>query len=310
MANLKDIRFNIKTYLAILWSMFTVTMITWWWIYGLRLSNEVLAIDPRMAKGYRMLLWEGGSLLIVVSIGGLALTMYVYRDSKRTESLRLFFAGFSHDIKTSIARLRLQSDVLMEEPEFQSHVVLKRLVQDISRLELQLENSLMLASPSDTKLILERNLFGEILSKVRTDFPELQFQLEKDFAILADRRAVYAILRNLFYNSSRHGEATKINIKIERIGAFYQIIILDNGKGRKVTREQTTLQSDASRSNRNGSGTGMGLNLSQNLVQRMDGQFEVLDSENGFAVKIVLPAADKDTKLAASTNSSGNGEVK
>ena len=138
---------HVKTALAIIWFAFTFSLVTWWWIFFLlRLNPTEDASIEQLRKSHRMFAWEGSILLAAILLGGIALVIFTYRDQKRHQRLRFFFSTFSHDIKTSIARLRLQAEVLEEDLHSNTHPVMKRLIQDIQRLDLQLENSLLLSN--------------------------------------------------------------------------------------------------------------------------------------------------------------------
>ncbi|MFZ4405548.1 MAG: sensor histidine kinase, partial [Pseudobdellovibrionaceae bacterium] len=97
-------RHHYKTILAVMWFLFTFSLVTWWWIYGLHQVSIYYPTD--FQKKYSMLLWEGFFLLVTLFAGGAALIFFTWQDQRRHEKLKLFFSTFTHDLKTSISRLR------------------------------------------------------------------------------------------------------------------------------------------------------------------------------------------------------------
>mgnify|MGYP001612900147 CR=1 FL=1 len=137
---------NLKIWLAVVWLMFTLAMVLWWWSLG-------LSKMPDNAK-YSMMMWEGAFFVLATLTGGSVLIWLLIKDQARHQQIKTFFATFSHDLKTSIARLRLQADVMKETGESRHDPSLERLAQDIYRLDLQLENSLILAQGDQTQILI------------------------------------------------------------------------------------------------------------------------------------------------------------
>src|SRR5216110_1914303 len=136
-----------------LWVVFTVTLAGWWLIFGLRqldlLNRLNLEGAVQLHRHYQMLLWEGGVLIASLIGGGLALFYYAQREQKRHAQVEEFFAAFTHDAKTSLASLRLQTEALREDlANTGPSALLDRLLSDTLRLQLQLENSLFLVNLS------------------------------------------------------------------------------------------------------------------------------------------------------------------
>jgi signal transduction histidine kinase len=118
-------RTRIKTVLAIVWLLITFSIVAWWLVYSLQREDI-------SESAHRMFAWEGSILLACVLLGGGTMAFLTYKDEQRQHRLQFFFSTFSHDIKTSIARLRLQADVLEEDAEQSKNPVFKRLLHDIT----------------------------------------------------------------------------------------------------------------------------------------------------------------------------------
>jgi signal transduction histidine kinase len=277
---------KVKTALAIIWFAFTFSLVAWWWVFFLmRLDPDVATLE-QIHKSHRMFAWEGSILLAAILIGGVALVVFTYRDQKRHQRLSFFFSTFSHDIKTSIARLRLQAEVL-EEDQAGKHPVMKRLIQDIQRLDLQLENSLLLSNSEAGTLLSEDVSLRDIFSSLRIEFPELGVELEKEAFVRGDRRALLSVFKNLLQNSVLHGQASSVKIKVrEASTGTLQLDIEDDGLGFKGEHKKLgseLLISQDARSN------GIGLLITKRLIEKMNGKVTFKSQENaGFQTHITI----------------------
>lgn len=269
----KVIKQNMKTVLAVIWFVFTFALVTWWWIYFLMRTTNTAT--------HTMFAWEGSILLAAILFGGISLIVFSYRDQRRHKRLLFFFATFSHDIKTSIARLRLQAEVLEEEAQGQAHPVLKRLVNDIYRLDLQLENSLQLANLEEGRPHLEDVALTSLIATLRSEFPDISIELEKDAVIRGDRRALISILRNLLQNSVQHGKASVVRIKVKALAnSRLEVVVQDNGLGIKGSPEKLGSEILVSTDAR---GNGIGLLITKRLIRKMGGEIQFLSQDKeGF----------------------------
>lgn len=267
------IRSHLKTVLAIIWFAFTFALVTWWWIFFL--------LKLEGARQHRMIAWEGSILLGSILIGGIALIVFTFRDKKRHDRLRFFFSTFSHDIKTSIARLRLQAEVLEEDLQGNSPPVMKRLIADIQRLDLQLENSLLLANVEESPLLHEEISLSGLLSSLRIEFSDLSVELEREATIHGDRRGFMSVVRNLLQNSVLHGKATTVRIKVKVISdSRLELTFEDDGLGFKGASRKLGSELLNSKDSR---GNGIGLLLTKRLMQKMRGDVRFESAENaGF----------------------------
>jgi hypothetical protein len=260
-----------------IWVFFVVSLVGWWWVYFMT-SN--------MNTKHRMFMWEGSILLVALIIGGAALVFLSYRDEKRHEQLKTFFATFSHDMKTSITRLRLQSEVLEEDKDFQKNPVLQRLIKDISRLDLQLENSLLLSATGTPALLMEKMTLSKLIESLRTQWSDLEFRLNQDAEIFADQRAMVSVFRNIIQNAVLHGQATVIEFSAKSLDSqSLEISIQDNGKG--FSGDSTDLGVEMLPS-KNGKGSGIGLYLGRRLLKKMSGNIRFENSSQGLRVIIQI----------------------
>jgi signal transduction histidine kinase len=269
-----------RFWLAVVWLIYTTAMVLWWWRLGLTATSE--------PSKYRMLMGEGASFLLTTTIGGAALIYLVMRDHERHGQLKNFFNIFSHDLKTSISRLRLQADVLKEEGVGRNNKTLERMLDDINRLDLQLENSLIFSEGNSNQLVVEDLSLSNLVEMVKNECLELEVSLDQDARIRADRRSLMSVLRNLFQNAMIHGNSQRISIRSEQLPlGRMRLSIYDHGKGFSGNFE--TLGHDPL-PQQESTGNGIGLYLCRSLISRQGGKLEFSnDATRGFAAHLELP---------------------
>jgi signal transduction histidine kinase len=268
--------------LAGLWLLLTFSLSAWWMIHGLSRSAQLEAspLAPELAaRQHRMFFWEGGFLLSFVTLGGAFLFYSIYRDQQRSEELRDFFSTFTHELKTSLTSLRLQAEILEEDPRNRENENLRRLLLDVVRLELQLENALVLAQAERSRLFLEEIPLRKTVLSLSALWPQLRVDLAGDALVRADQRALECILKNLLQNAFVHGQATLVEIAAASAPGGLRIVVADNGQGFAGRAEElgAALVRHTTRS-----GAGIGLYLSRLLARRMNGRLSFQKREPGI----------------------------
>ncbi len=291
--------------LGLAWMVFNLSLAAWWLIFGLRQIDFVQAsvgagmipqtkIVEDFVRQQRMLISEGSILIVSLILGGGALLYYIVRERKRSLQIRQFFASFSHELKTSIASLRLQAESLADDQKGNSpSPLLDRLVRDTVRLEIQLENSLHLSQIETSGLFLERLELRKSLSSLEHQWPGVAIQVYGNAHILADQRALETILKNLIQNAVVHGGAKQIRFEIA-IGADGKVSIRVSDDGAGFSGDRAKLGQLFVRHNPR-SGSGVGIFLVKTLVDRMAGQVDFFDAPGGtgFGVELKLPSGEE-----------------
>lgn len=287
-------RLSMKFALAAVWLVFTVALATWWLIFGLGRMESDMPVD----RQHRMLVSEGGVLIALLIVGGGALLYNIRVEARRARQVEEFFASFTHDLKTSLASLRIQTESLRDDLEGSTvdfansgqNKLLARIMSDAGRLETQLENALFLADADKSSMLLEDVSIKELIYSLAHLWPRMKIQVHGDVSVLADRRALESIVRNIAQNSSRHGQALTLDVRCESRDAFAVVQFKDDGRGfagnvkrlGEIFGRQTGL-----------SGSGIGLYLVAKLVERLGGRAKVETSVDGhgrgFLVELELP---------------------
>lgn len=281
---------SLQIVLIIFWLIFTTSFALWWFRFSLDHVRLLAELQPDKAahwmRIHRMIMWEGSTWFVLLILAGAALIALVQKEKVRARRLREFFASFSHEVKTSLASLRLQVEALIDDWSGPPPPTLSRLLGDSVRLQLQLENSLFLASQDSLKLYMQPVSLKSTIDRVREQWPQIQVAIDRDATVNVDERALRSVLSNLFQNSLVHGRATAIDIKIESAQAdLVQVHVKDNGLG--FSGDGHKLGELFHRPTPS-SGSGLGLFICKLLLSRMGGGLEVAPSTSGFHTVVEL----------------------
>jgi signal transduction histidine kinase len=267
---------------AIAWLVATVSLASWWLAIGLSLPDRM----------HRMFVWEGAAFIGLLVAGGVAIVRAIRREHLRRQALETFFMSFTHDLKTSLASVGLQAENLREDwPVAANRAPLDRLLHDLVRLQIQLENSLFVAQP-DGRLLREPIATGPAIARLAEDWPELTVNIRGSANVVADARAFDAVVRNVLQNAVVHGGAHCVEVTVEPAasGDRVRVTIADDGRG--VEPEIFAgLGQPFARGSRT-SGTGVGLFVCSQLTTRMNGILRFLRGESagrGLTVVLELP---------------------
>src|SRR5437773_1834226 len=104
---------------ATTWVLLTVSMATWWMIFGLEQAQRLRSIGApqtdELSRVQHMFVWEGATFIGLLLAGGVGLFVSVRREHARQRSVEAFFMAFTHDLKTALFSLQLQVESLVED---------------------------------------------------------------------------------------------------------------------------------------------------------------------------------------------------
>lgn len=298
-------RFQLKIVVATAWLAFTLTLTGWWLIFGLRQLQQLEDIMQgnsvlleSLHRQHLMLVSEGAVLFVLILTGGAVLIYGVRAEGNRARRVEEFFASFTHDLKTSLASLRIQTESLLDElgaaaTQEGTVKILKRLMHDTGRLETQLENALYLAEAERGSLLLEVIDVAKAVGGLAHLWPNLHIQLvgEPALRICADRRAFDSILRNIAQNAIKHGQADQLTIESQRGSRDrVRLIFRDSGKGFHGDDRRL---GEMFRRHSGTSGSGIGLFLVAQLAEKQGGRVWREPTTQGFAIGVEFKAAEE-----------------
>jgi two-component system osmolarity sensor histidine kinase EnvZ len=209
--------------------------------------------------------------------------------AKLEQDRAVMLAGISHDLRTPLARLRLETEMSVVDEIAREHMV-----ADIVQLDATIDKFLDYARP-DHVTLTPVNLHGVVSSCVYAvqDHRELQITMTipEDLNVLADEVELARVISNLLENARRYGKTmdtavTHVDIAAKGRENWVLIKVRDHGPG--VPPEQLSnltkpfFRGDSARTA--AAGAGLGLSIVDKTVQRMGGIFALANSSTGGLV--------------------------
>ncbi len=296
--------------LAGLWLVFTLSLTGWWFYFARGQVSRLIELEhgaaSELVRYQKMLFWEGVTLFIVIAVGGVALTYYMFREMRESRRIQEFLAAFTHEVKTPLASVRLQAEMLKERLDGSNETaLLDRFLGETSRLTLQLDNSLFLANMREHRWFIESIDLGAAVGEIRTLFPDLAVELEGEATLRIDGRALACILGNICQNALTHGRATQVAVQVAPArNGFVTVTVRDNGAGFRGERRRL---GDPFVRHYGGSGTGIGLFLVRHLVRGLGGEARFPDADRGFVVELIVRGEMRLLVAAPSAGSAAGG---
>ena len=209
--------------------------------------------------------------------------------AKVEEDRAVMLAGISHDLRTPLARLRLEAEMSVHDEEAKRNMAL-----DIDQLDAIIDKFMDYARPGLVKLT-PVHLSGVVDREMAAFRDPAQIRITSrvaiDTKVMADDTELGRVLQNLFENARRYGRSTdtgiaKVLVSYARAGPWVILSVRDFGPGvdPKKLGQLTTpfFRGDAARTA--ATGAGLGLAIVEKAVQRMGGTFELANAADGGLV--------------------------
>jgi len=214
--------------------------------------------------------------------------------SKIEQDRVVMLAGISHDLRTPLARLRLETEMSVSDPDAREHMA-----ADIAQLDAIIDKFLDYARPDPAHLepISLNELIDASVYAV-AEYPDMKVSvsLPEDTRVLADPVDLSRVIANLLENSRRYGKKpetgmAQVDISARVSDAWVLIKVRDHGRGvaPAVLSRLTNpfFRGDTARTA--ATGAGLGLAIAEKTVLRMGGLFSLSNtSSGGLAAHIKL----------------------
>lgn len=276
-------------YIVLLFSVLMLFLLGSWWLFLVfKLANKLEDLNHPLLEGnlLSMIKWEGMTFIGFLLTLTVTLIYIYYQDHKKTKSLQAFFSSLTHELKTPLASIKLQTQVLLDalleaklEEKTQAKIdkYTKRLIDDSVRLEDQLDNHLQLSrvERSAPLNLTQIELLEFIQQEEKRYEQEIQVHIKQSeqaqTVIMADSFALQTILRNLFENTIKHGnpDNKQATIDIVSFKDKVQFSYHDNGgpfSGELDKLGELFYKHDSPK------GSGIGLYLIKKLMYKMKGK--------------------------------------
>ncbi len=219
-------------------------------------------------------------------------------DLRRIESDRaLLLAGISHDLRTPLTRLRLESE--MSGSDEATRLAMN---SDIDQMDAIIGQFLDYARPHDGKDGFERINLGELVSQTIRELPpnpelKIETNIQPTGTIPAHPIEIRRLLQNLLENARRYGRTpakneTELMILVYPLDGRTDTVVLevtDRGPGipekeiERLKRPFTRLDQARSQAN----GAGLGLAIVERIAQRHKARFTMENAAQGGLISRV-----------------------
>ncbi|WP_291064680.1 sensor histidine kinase [Hydrogenophaga sp.] len=206
--------------------------------------------------------------------------------SKIEQDRALMLAGISHDLRTPLSRLRLETEMSVADPQAREHMV-----ADIAQVNAIIDKFLDYARPDhfEPQCVNLNQVIDAALAPLGND-PTLQVStsIPASTRVAGDAVELQRVFANLLENAQRYGKnpisgIAQVEIAAQTKDNWVLIKLRDHGQGvspdllERLT--QPFFRGNAARTE--ASGTGLGLAIVERAVARMGGRFALANSSTG-----------------------------
>ena len=209
------------------------------------------------------------------------------RELARVEEDRaVMLAGISHDLRTPLARLRLETEMSVSDDEAK-----RNMAADIEQLDRIIDKFMDYARPGETQV--QPVAVARLIEKEAGAFRDpsqirINTRVPADLKVLADETELGRVFLNLFENARRYGRGTytgvtDVVVTHVRAGSWAILTVRDHGPGvaPEKLHQLTTpfFRGDAARTA--ATGAGLGLAIVEKALLRMGGSLELNNAPGG-----------------------------
>jgi two-component system osmolarity sensor histidine kinase EnvZ len=216
--------------------------------------------------------------------------------AKIEEDRAVMLAGISHDLRTPLARMRLEVEMSVIDEEARRHMA-----DDIDQLDAIIDKFMDYARPNEVKLVpvALAPLVDKVVATVRDPQITIEPRVAPDIRVMTDETELSRVFANLFENARRYGRSpdtgtARVQVTYAKTGHWVIVNVRDHGPGvppEKLAQLTTPFyRGDAARTH--AQGAGLGLAIVEKAVARMGGQFDLANApDGGFVAHLRLRRA-------------------
>jgi two-component system osmolarity sensor histidine kinase EnvZ len=216
--------------------------------------------------------------------------------AKLEQDRSVMMAGISHDLRTPLARLRLETEMSVND-----EMARNAMAQDIDQLDAIIAKFMDYARPGDIKLqvvLLSEIVEHEAQLFRNPDQIRIRHHIPAGLTVMGDPTELGRVLQNIFENARRYGrqngEPARVEVIAQARAQEVELTLRDHGPGVPETllSELTKpfFRGDAARTEATGSG--LGLAIVEKALARMGGHLEIANaSDGGLITRIRLQRA-------------------
>lgn len=220
------------------------------------------------------------------------------RELERIEADRaLMMAGISHDLRTPLARLRLETEMAPVDESSR-----EAMIDDIEQMDRIIGGFLDYARPaarSASPVDLSEIAYDAAARLQNEDGIRLQIDIEPGLVVRADTTDLRRVVTNLLENARKYGHLDDAPAEVRLLGRREddKVVLSVSDSGPGIPDDQLALVTrpfyrvDTARTKADG--TGLGMAIVARLVARHQGDMQLANREPGpgLAVTLSFPAA-------------------
>jgi two-component system, OmpR family, osmolarity sensor histidine kinase EnvZ len=217
--------------------------------------------------------------------------------AKLEQDRSVMLAGISHDLRTPLARLRLEAEMSVHD-----EMARNAMAQDIDQLDAIIGKFLDYARPGE--LVLQPLVLADIVEREAQMYrnPEqirIRHHVPPTLGVMGDPTELGRVLQNLLENARRYGhkpgEPARVEVLAQARGPEVELTLRDHGPGVPETLlgelTKPFFRGDAARTAATGSG--LGLAIVDKALARMNAQLEIANAaDGGLITRIRLQRAN------------------
>lgn len=299
---MKSIR-NKRRLLGVLYLMaaYLVFQLVWWgwqlyrlqYAYLQHLKSEGSPLPENALRNkIFMIIGEGGVFLLLLFLGIWWIKKNVWQDLKRAQKEKNFLLAVTHELKTPIAAIRLNSQTLKnrELPKEQSQELCADIITESNRLET-LVNNILLATQFEQNTSLGNwqsvNLSNVVENQVKRFqqlFPERQVNstIQMNIEMNGEENMLVSLLFNLLENANKYSTNTEpISISLKASEHLIQLSVSDLGVGIPVEERKAVFEKFhrvGNEQTRSQKGTGLGLYIVKEICKAHRAEVNISDN--------------------------------
>ena len=214
----------------------------------------------------------------------------VLRLQRSLQTHSRFIAEAAHELRSPLTAMRGEIEVTLRRPregaEYEES--LRALHHDVLRMQTLGEHLLTSAKAREQDIALRHvntsSLLRELVEELKPQLQQARIEVvlpeDDSIMILADPMYARRVWTNLFQNTLKHAEASRIEVSIVRSpkAAHLDFYIEDDGKGIEASL-MPHLFAPFQRANQNS--YGLGLYMTQQLMEAQGGTIELCEHEHG-----------------------------
>jgi two-component system phosphate regulon sensor histidine kinase PhoR len=240
-------------------------------------------------------------LVAIILAGTIIIFVYYQKVIQLYRMQQNFINGFTHELKTPIASMRLFLDTFKKHdlPREDQLKYIDYMIRDTERLSDNVGQILNLGKIEDKNFSFKRysqNIFiflEDFLSKNPHLFEDCEINLKKidhvDYFSLIDASLIEMVFMNILTNAIRYNDTKSptVEIRFRSLGKRMAIDFVDNGKGIDKS-EHRNIFKKFYQVGKTTKGSGLGLYLTAQILKIHKGRIDIESNDNGYGSTFTL----------------------